>query len=98
MKIFVSYSRRDAGDFAEQIQSHLANFKHDVFTDVNSIKFGDIWSNTIEDNIMNCDVFVVVITYGALQSPHVEKELLQAQQQKKKIFPCFHRKGKTERY
>ena len=92
VKIFVSYSRQDAGDFAEQIQRYLSNFKHEVFTDVNSIKLGDIWSNTIEDNVQNCDVFVIIITYGALQSPHVENELLQAKQQKKKIFPCFHKR------
>jgi hypothetical protein len=34
MKIFVSYSRRDAGDFADQIQKHIGSFVHyDVFTD-----------------------------------------------------------------
>jgi hypothetical protein len=32
MKIFVSYSRRDAGDFAEQIQKHFSSFNHDFFT------------------------------------------------------------------
>ena len=51
MKIFVSYSRKDAGDFADQIQEYLTSFKqYDVFTDVNSIKVRDVWSNTIEDN------------------------------------------------
>src|SRR5215207_20480 len=92
MKIFVSYSRRDAGDFAEQIQRHFASFgQYEVFTDVNSIKVGEIWSNTIEDNISNCDIFVVIATNGALQSPHVENEVLQAQREKKRIIPCFHR-------
>jgi hypothetical protein len=92
MKIFVSYSRRDAGDFAEQIQSHFASFGHyEVFTDVNSIKAGDMWSDTIEDNISSCDIFVMIVTNGALQSPHVETEILQAQRDKKRIIPCFHR-------
>jgi tetratricopeptide (TPR) repeat protein len=92
MKIFVSYSRRDAGDFAEQIQRHFASFGHyEVFTDVNSIKAGDIWTNTIEDNISSCDIFVVIVTNGALQSPHVETEISQARRDKKKIIPCFHR-------
>jgi hypothetical protein len=91
-KIFVSYSRRDAGDFAEQIQRHFASFgRYDVFTDVNSINVGDDWGDTIEDNISNCDVFVIMITYGALHSPHVENEVLQAQREKKKIIPCFYR-------
>jgi tetratricopeptide (TPR) repeat protein len=91
VKIFVSYSRRDAGDFADQIQRHLSSFKYDIFTDVNSIKVGEIWSNTIEENISNCDVFVVIVTHGALLSPHVEREVMQAQREKKKIIPCFLR-------
>ena len=91
MKIFVSYSRRDAGDFADQIHRHLSSFKYDIFTDVNSIKVGEIWSNTIEENISNCDIFAVIVTHGALLSPHVEREVLQAQREKKKIIPCFLR-------
>ena len=91
MKIFVSYSRRDAGDFANQIQRHLSSFKYDIFTDVDSIRAGEIWSNTIKTNISNCDIFVVIVTYGALHSPHVEREVLQAQKEKKTIIPCFHR-------
>ena len=75
MKIFVSYSRRDAGDFADQIQRHLSIFNYDIFTDVNKIRLGEIWSNTITTNISSCDIFVVIVTYGALHSPHVEREV-----------------------
>jgi tetratricopeptide (TPR) repeat protein len=95
VKIFVSYSRRDAGDFANQIQKHLSTFNYNIFTDVDSIPAGEIWSNTIEENISNCDIFVVIVTHGALQSPHVEKEVLQAQKEKKTIVPCFHSGART---
>ena len=91
MKIFVSYSRRDAGDFANQVDRHLSSFKYDIFTDVNDIRGGDVWSETIETNISNCDIFVVIVTYGALQSSHVENEVLQARKENKKIIPCFIR-------
>jgi tetratricopeptide (TPR) repeat protein len=91
VKIFVSYSRRDAGDFANQIQRHLSSFKYDIFTDVHSIKAGETWSNIIEENISKCDIFVAIVTYGALQSSHVENEVLQAQNEKKTIIPCFHK-------
>jgi TIR domain-containing protein len=90
LKIFVSYSRRDAGDFAEQTRRHLTTFNHTVFTDTNSITAGDIWNDVIEDNITNCDIFVVIITHGSLVSSHVEKEVLQAQRDKKRIIPCIH--------
>jgi TIR domain len=92
VKIFVSYSRTDAGELAEQTQRRFnGSEEYEVFTDVKSIKVGEVWSNTIENNISNCDVFVVIVTYGALQSPHVENEVLQAQRERKRIIPCFHR-------
>jgi len=91
LKIFVAYYRVDAGDFAENIQRLFASFEqYDVFTDVNSIE-GDIWTSTIEDNISNCDIFVVIITQGALQNLRVEREVLQAQREKKRIFRVFTR-------
>ena len=91
MKIFVSYSRKDAGDFAQSVQRYFTSFKYDIFTDTDSISVGDIWDSTIATNISSCDIFVVIITYGALQSPHIENEVLQAQNEKKRIIPCIHR-------
>ncbi len=32
--------------------------EHNIFTDINNIQVGDIWSNTIENNISTCDIFV----------------------------------------
>ena len=69
----------------------ITSLNHTVFTDIGSINVGDIWSNIIEDNISNCDIFIVIITHGSLISPHVEKEVLLAQQDKKRIIPCVHR-------
>jgi hypothetical protein len=86
VKIFVSYSKRDAGDVANQINRHLSIFKHDIFTDVDDIKAGEIWSNTIKENISNCDIFVVIVTHGSLESPHVENEVLQAKRKIKLII------------
>ena len=90
MKIFVSYSRRDAVDFAEQISETLED-EHDVFTDIDDIEAGDIWTNVIEDNISRCDVFIVILTFASLRSSEVEKEVLQAQKKNKKIIPCVDR-------
>jgi tetratricopeptide (TPR) repeat protein len=89
VKIFVSYSRRDAGDFAKQIYEHLRD-EHDVFIDANSIQAGSVWSNEIKNNISNCDLFVAIITHAALRSPEIETEVLQAQRENKLIIPCFH--------
>jgi hypothetical protein len=90
VKIFISYSRKDAGDFARQIHESLMD-EHQVFTDINNIQLGDIWSNTIEKNISTCDIFVVIVTGAALRSTEVEKEVLLAQRENKKIIPCIYR-------
>ena len=90
MKIFISYSRRDANDFAEKISETLQD-EHSVFTDVSNIQVGDDWSNAIEDNITSCDIFLLIVTFAALKSKEVEKEVLQAQNKNKKIIPCFYR-------
>ena len=93
MKIFVSYFKGDAGDFAEQIRRHFADVgqQYYVFTDVRSIKVGEVRRNTIEANISKCDIFVIIVTIGALRSPNIEKEVFQALRQNKRVIPCFHR-------
>jgi tetratricopeptide (TPR) repeat protein len=63
---------------------------HDVFIDVNSITIGDPWARSIEKNISECDIFVVILTPDALSSSYVEREILQAQKQNKIIVPCIH--------
>jgi hypothetical protein len=90
VKIFVSYSRRDA-DFAQQIEEYFQGSGHDVFTDVKDIQAGVIWTSAIENNISNCDIFVVIVTHASLRSLEVEKEVLQAQRENKKIIPSIHK-------
>jgi len=55
VKIFISYSRKDAGDFAEHVRTNLDEY--DVFTDVDSIDGGDVWNTAIQTNISSCDIF-----------------------------------------
>ena len=90
MKIFLSYSRDDAGNFAKHVQRYLVNAGHDVFIDVNSIKIGEPWADSIEKNISECDIFVVILTPDSLGSNHVENEVLEAQRENKIIVPCIH--------
>ena len=63
---------------------------HDVFIDVNSITIGDPWARSIEKNISDCDMFVVILTPDALSDSYVKQEVLQAQKQNKIIVPCIH--------
>ena len=89
MKIFISYSREDT-DFAKYVNKYLRDKGHDVLIDVNSIRVGDAWARSIEKNISDCDIFVVILTHDSITSPNVEKEVLQAQKQNKIIVPCIN--------
>ena len=91
MKIFLSYSRDDAGDFAEHIYKVLKNREYDVFIDVNNIKIGDPWARSIEKNISDCDFFVVILTTDSLMKSYVENEVLQAKKNNRIIVPCIHK-------
>ena len=90
MKIFLSYSRDDAGNFAKHIHKYLRDNGYDVFIDVNSITIGEPWADSIEKNISECDIFVIIVTPDSLKSNYVENEVLQAQKQNKIIVPCIH--------
>jgi tetratricopeptide (TPR) repeat protein len=63
---------------------------HDVFIDVNSIRIGDPWASSIEKNISECDIFIVILTPDAITNENIEKEVLQAQKENKIIVPCIH--------
>jgi tetratricopeptide (TPR) repeat protein len=90
VKIFLSYSRDDAGNIAKHIHRYLRNSGQDVFIDVNSIRIGEPWADSIEKNISECDIFVIILTPDSLRSGHVEREILQAQRENKIIVPCIN--------
>ena len=77
MKLFISYSREDAGDYTRHVHEYLMNSGHDVFIDVNSITIGDPWAHSIEQNISNCDVFLVILTSNSFISDSIENEILE---------------------
>jgi hypothetical protein len=89
VKIFVSYSRRDR-DLAEHLPEYFKGSDHDVFTDVDNITAGSVWSEIIQKNISDCDIFVILVTPAAVRrTPEIEKEILQAQSENKIIIPCI---------
>jgi len=90
MRIFVSYSRKDI-DIAEHLYDYFIESDYYLFTDIRNIKVGDVWSKTIETNISTCDFFVVIITYSSLKSSQVEKEVIQAKNERKPIIPCIYK-------
>lgn len=84
--VFISYYHEDA-DFANRLIDDLSAAGHACWVDTSAIKGGDEWVLTIAEGIINSYALVVIVTFEALQSKWVQKEILWAQQKKKLIVP-----------
>jgi hypothetical protein len=93
VKIFISYSRRDASGTAKEVHDYLTEIgHHEVFMDTSDILGGDEWWKIIQDNISDCHIFIIIVTRAALQRPYIKEEIEVAKSMKKKIIPCIAKK------
>jgi hypothetical protein len=72
-RVFVSYSRSDFY-FAEQLAVALRRRGIDAWFDVHELAPGTDWSEAIDRAIEACEVFVLVASRAALESPYVQRE------------------------
>lgn len=72
-RVFVSYSRSDFY-FAEQLAVALPRQSLEAWFDVHELAPGSDWSAAIDRAIEACDVFVLVASRAALESPYVQRE------------------------
>jgi hypothetical protein len=75
LKVFISYSRRDAADFAEELVGGLELAGFAPFIDTIDIKGGEPFEDRIGGLIAQSDTVVFVITPGALKSKHCTWEV-----------------------
>jgi len=86
-KIFFSYSRKDSG-FVDQLIEKLESYGVDVWVDRGDILAGiATWRQQIVEAIIDCQVFVIVLSPNSITSDNVAKELTLAEQHSKKVLP-----------
>lgn len=85
-RIFVSYAHLDHEAVFRTVE-HLRHAGHDVWIDIDGIKGGDLWVETITSAIMDHDVFLIFISSNSVKSDHVRRELDIAFEDTKKILP-----------
>ena len=73
LRVFISYSRSDFY-FAEQLAVALRDRGLGAWFDVHELAPGSDWSEAIDGAIEECDVFVLVASRAALESPYVRRE------------------------
>lgn len=86
-RIFISYSRKDYG-----VVIQLRNEIHRCtgvlpWMDVSGIETGSQFADVIAKAIDACELLVFVISPNSVESPWTLKEVLYAQEQRKKIYP-----------
>lgn len=74
LRIFLSYSSKDAhaGLQLRRFLSHQTN--SDVFAR-DSLSAGKNWQATLKDNVVGCDVFIVLFSPNTSEDPWVLQEL-----------------------
>ncbi len=90
IKIFISYSQEDFKPEARYLCNYLS--KHipdsDVFIDQLKNK-GSKWREENDQKLIESEVFIVILTNGALASPEVKREIVLASKEpNRRIIPC----------
>jgi hypothetical protein len=89
LKIFISFSTIDGQDVADHVySSYRKKIGYSVFLSSSEITYGDESEEEIGKNIEECDIFLVIATYGAIESEKVAKEIIEAKRLGKRIIPC----------
>lgn len=88
VRIFISYSRRDAA-FALGLQARLNDQGWGAWLDSEKLQTGQRWREEIVQAIAGCDYFVLVLSSRSIQSENVVKELSLAESSSKPILPLM---------
>lgn len=90
--IFISYSRKDSR-YVEALSQAFESRGVSVWID-NNIDHGARWQAIIENHLMDCAAFAVVMSSRSRASHWVQCECLYALELKKKVFPLLLDGGK----
>lgn len=90
--VFISYRRESSVDLARYIHDKIEAWGIDVFLDLEGLSGGDKFPARIQKEIINRDVFLVILAPETLQSEWVVREVKIALEQGKQIIPLVTNK------
>jgi WD40 repeat protein len=92
LKVFISYSRRDAADFAEEVVAGLELAGFAPFIDRLDIKPGEPWEDRLGLLIAQSDTVVFVITPEAVKSERCAWEVERTLELSKRLLPVVYKR------
>jgi formylglycine-generating enzyme required for sulfatase activity len=89
LKVFISYSRRDSSDFAEEIVAGLELAGFAPFLDRHDIAAGEDWEARLGNLIRQADTVVFVVSPEAVKSERCTWEVNKALAETKRLLPVI---------
>jgi hypothetical protein len=89
-QVFISYSRKDQR-FANKVAKHLTASGISVWQDRLSIEGGEIWADEIGAGILQCKIFLLLLSPDSVDSEWVKKEYTYALASKRKVIPVLYK-------
>jgi formylglycine-generating enzyme required for sulfatase activity len=89
LKVFISYSRRDSSDFAEEIVAGLELAGFAPFLDHHDIAAGEDWEARLANLIRQADTVVFVVSPEAIKSERCTWEVAKALAETKRLLPII---------
>src|SRR5580704_18795578 len=87
LKVFISYSRRDSGEFAEEIVAGLELAGFAPFLDRHDIAAGEDWEVRLGGLIEQADTVVFVVSPEAVKSERCVWEVDKSLAESKRLLP-----------
>jgi formylglycine-generating enzyme required for sulfatase activity len=87
LKVFISYSRRDSTDFADELVAGLEVAGFAPFLDRHDIAAGEKWEERLGGLIEQADTVVFVISPGSVKSERCAWEVERTLQKSKRLLP-----------
>src|SRR5262245_51237162 len=91
LKVFISYSRRDAAEFADELVAGLELAGFAPFLDRHDIAAGEDWEARLGGLIAQSDTVVFVVTPEAVKSERCIWEVEHARADSKRLLPVVYK-------
>jgi len=85
---FICYETTTGLGYAKHLKEALRKMGKTAFVAEEDINRGERWQEIIDEAIRECKYFIVIITFPALKSEEVEREINLAQSFNRSIIPC----------
>src|SRR6516225_1130372 len=96
LKVFISYSRKDSADFADELVAGLELVGFEPFLDRHDIKPGEPWEVRLGGLIEQSDTVVFVVSPEAVKSERCGWEIDKTLALSKRLLPVIHKPPDTE--